>query len=56
MAVIKMGNKTLFTQTGNDNPKINTNIKEEDFYEFTGTINFNTDVLVKVRLQRDAFL
>jgi len=42
MAVIKMGNKTLFTQTGNDNPKINTNIKEEDFYEFTGTINFNS--------------
>jgi len=37
MAVIKMGNKTLFTQTGNDEPVINNNV---NINQVLATANF----------------
>jgi len=45
MAVIKMGNKTLFTQTGNDDPVINNNV---NINQVLATANFPAGHVVQV--------
>ena len=45
MAVIKMGNKTLFTQTGNDEPVINNNV---NINQVLATANFPAGHVVQV--------
>jgi len=47
MAVIKMGNKTLFTQTGNDEPVINNNV---NINQVLATANFPAGHVVQEKI------
>jgi len=50
MAVIKMGNKTLFTQTGNDEPVINNNV---NINQVLATANFSAGHVIQTVQETD---
>ena len=47
MAILKMGNKTLFTQTGNDEPVINNNV---NINQVLATADFPTGHVLQYNL------